>query len=697
MYKEEIIKSLNNNIKKKGIKIAIDEKMMNVLAMDVSRIADKKITIIINELKKDFKLKIDDIQKEKIRKYLLGYPIELDFSIENYELEKNDEEISKAYSFLKEGFRRNENIMVESLISRIKKFFFDKSDTTKEYMEYIKKNQKNKNQLIIIEIDKNRNYTSDNIAEIIKLKYNSLSNFHYAILIFKNNDKLVNWEQISEISIFMEYFKKEKNFKLFEKKNKRNRINELTQFLKRNSHIEYTDTLGKTIEKFYDSVRYGFQFEDLLISDDGEIQVLIMQKVELDERPKKCPVCLKEEVRGNSYPKLLYKSFECQNPRCSARSKIGRGKRYDFYGAKRQIMLQRNSELDKINDEIYFNLRRDVFEKKFFSIEQLILLYSWHGDSIEIINSTFNKQSYMGRKIINEEILKFENRKIIEKLSIFELFRKINKSVCFKKEYKVLDKFEYKNSYIYNGSSTDLLPFIDKISKVLNYSGAITSPPYYNARDYSKWDNLFCYLIDMMINAKAVSKKLKKEGIYIYNIGDVVDQDNIYIKSNMSRRRQMLGFFSIFIFKIVGYKAIGNIIWDKGEVQSKRNSTANHISGYIKPINAYEHCIVFSKDKDRLIIPTEIKKIESVKKINSKGENILGHTAPYPLELAKLIINFVKKDDYIIDPFLGSGSTVIAMKEEGYNSIGFELNEKYFLLSQKRIMEYFENQKIRLF
>ena len=159
----------------------------------------------------------------------------------------------------------------------------------------------------------------------------------------------------------------------------------------------------------------------------------------------------------------------------------------------------------------------------------------------------------------------------------------------------------------------------------------------------------------------------------------------------------MLGFFSIFIFKIVGYKAIGNIIWDKGEVQSKRNSTANHISGYIKPINAYEHCIVFSKDKDRLIIPTEIKKIESVKKINSKGENILGHTAPYPLELAKLIINFVKKDDYIIDPFLGSGSTVIAMKEEGYNSIGFELNEKYFLLSQKRIMEYFENQKIRLF
>ena len=37
------------------------------------------------------------------------------------------------------------------------------------------------------------------------------------------------------------------------------------------------------------------------------------------------------------------------------------------------------------------------------------------------------------------------------------------------------------------------------------------------------------------------------------------------------------------------------------------------------------------------------------------------------------------------------------MEEEKYNSIGFELNEKYFLLSQKRITEYFENQNIRLF
>ncbi len=75
-----------------------------------------------------------------------------------------------------------------------------------------------------------------------------------------------------------------------------------------------------------------------------------MQKVELDEKPKQCPSCMMENTRGNSYPRVLYKSFECQNPSCPSRSKIGRGKRYDFYGSKRQIMLERGDEYDFIDE-----------------------------------------------------------------------------------------------------------------------------------------------------------------------------------------------------------------------------------------------------------------------------------------------------------------------------------------------------------
>src|SRR5699024_11916740 len=92
---------------------------------------------------------------------------------------------------------------------------------------------------------------------------------------------------------------------------------------------------------------------------------------------------------------------------------------------------------------------------------------------------------------------------------------------------------------IINGDSTNITPYISKYLNDEELSAAVTSPPYFNAREYSQWDNLLCYLIDMMLNAKAVLSSLNSTGTYIYNIGDVVGKDNIFIHSNMSKRRQM--------------------------------------------------------------------------------------------------------------------------------------------------------------
>ena len=122
---------------------------------------------------------------------------------------------------------------------------------------------------------------------------------------------------------------------------------------------------------------------------------------------------------------------------------------------------------------------------------------------------------------------------------------------------------------------------------------AITSPPYYNAREYSQWGNLILYLIDMMINSYSVYCSLADNSYYLYNIGDIVSEDNIYVNSNMSKHRIQLGFLSCLFFEMVGFKLDGNIIWDKGEVQSKSNSTINLYSGYVKPVNCYEHMFVF--------------------------------------------------------------------------------------------------------
>ncbi|HFI0468583.1 TPA: site-specific DNA-methyltransferase, partial [Streptococcus suis] len=444
-------------------------------------------------------------------------------------------------------------------------------------------------------------------------------------------------------------------------------------------------------ETFYEGVSYGFQFEDIFITNDGRQKVLVMQKVELDETPKLCPSCLTEQHRGNSYPRMLYKSFECQNPACPSRSKIGRGKRFDLFGAKRQMMLERNSENDRIKDDLYSAYRRDIIDKEHCNLESFVSLYSWDGDSILGINVDGRiGEVYRNRTInyvsLSDELASLKRAEVIrfEELPIVKLFKTLSSRIVFP-DTVCLKKQNYDGNWFIHGNSSRLMQALDD-EKLGIIGSAITSPPYYNAREYSQWPNMICYFIDMMINATSAYKALKKEAVYIYNIGDIVGQDNIYIHSNMSKRRQMLGFYSVMLFNLVGFNINTNIIWDKGEVQSKRNSSSNHISGYIKPVNAYEHDLVFVKG-DAVLHSTEVKRIETVKKINSKGQNVLGHTAPYPIEIAELILPYSRQGELIMDPYLGSGTTLIAAFKNGYNGIGIEMNDTYYDLAINRYLQ----------
>ena len=149
----------------------------------------------------------------------------------------------------------------------------------------------------------------------------------------------------------------------------------------------------------------------------------------------------------------------------------------------------------------------------------------------------------------------------------------------------------------------------------------------------------------------------------------------------------MLGFYSVLIFEKIGFNFIDNIIWDKGEVQSKRNSTENLFPGYIKPINCYEHILIFGKNKNSININNHLLKLDAVIKINSKGENKLGHTAPYPEGLVETIFNHIDKTGYLLDPFLGSGTTVISGGKKDIKTVGVELNDTYYDLALNRISD----------
>jgi DNA modification methylase len=276
----------------------------------------------------------------------------------------------------------------------------------------------------------------------------------------------------------------------------------------------------------------------------------------------------------------------------------------------------------------------------------------------------------------------------------------------------------------------------------------VTSPPYYNAREYSQWENLNEYLLDMKDIITECYRVLDNHRVFVFNVGDIFDNDGLVTKSVWGKRRIPLGAYFIKLFEEVGFTFVDDFIWDKGEVQTQRHKHTNKpFPFYQYPINCYEHIIVFHKhrlDKTRYPCPicgslkvndnsqseigiqswecdnehcflrsksnrgkrfslktnitqrhqTEECKIPEnlikkwrrdivsfppVIKINSKGENILGHTAPFPKEIPEMAVLFYSyPGEIVLDPFAGSFTTAIVAAKHGRIGVGIELNKDLF-------------------
>ena len=64
------------------------------------------------------------------------------------------------------------------------------------------------------------------------------------------------------------------------------------------------------------------------------------------------------------------------------------------------------------------------------------------------------------------------------------------------------------------------------------------------------------------------------------------------------------------------------------------------------------------------------------------------HPATFPISLAKKVINlFTHEGELVLDPFVGSGTTLVAANDLNRNAIGFDLQKPYIDLCEKRISE----------
>ena len=156
------------------------------------------------------------------------------------------------------------------------------------------------------------------------------------------------------------------------------------------------------------------------------------------------------------------------------------------------------------------------------------------------------------------------------------------------------------NHYLIKGDSAKVLKKVSDNSIHL----AVTSPPYFNAREYSQWETLDSYLQDMKVIFKEVFRVLDNHRVFVLNVGDV--QCKLGTQP-WTLRRVPLGALFTTICQEMGFEFVDDYIWDKGEPQSYR-----HMNGVTKypfyhyPINSYEHILIFHKhilDKTRLPCP----------------------------------------------------------------------------------------------
>ncbi len=220
----------------------------------------------------------------------------------------------------------------------------------------------------------------------------------------------------------------------------------------------------------------------------------------------------------------------------------------------------------------------------------------------------------------------------------------------------------------------------------------ITSPPYFNQREYSFWESYKSFLLDMekvILNIKAV---VTEPFAVCWNTGDSVT-DRLDIPADESA-----------LFTKAGFLYRDKLAWIKaGAVLSiPRNG---HIgNGRYFPALAWEPVIVFTGEKHPEFELTDIdevnaffKNVWEINQVVGSEQKKIGHTALFPLELARrCFLAYSKKGTICFEPFCGGGTTLIAAEKTGRVCFGMELDPGYCDVIVSRYVNLTGNNKVVL-
>lgn len=220
----------------------------------------------------------------------------------------------------------------------------------------------------------------------------------------------------------------------------------------------------------------------------------------------------------------------------------------------------------------------------------------------------------------------------------------------------------------------------------------VTSPPYNVGKEYDENLTLNEYREFLKRVWTEVKRVLVPGGRACINI------------ANLGRKPYIpLHAFLIEDMLDLGFLMRGEIIWNKASSGSPSTAWGTWLSAK-NPIlrDIHEYILVFSKSsfsRDRIenkksTISKEefLEFTKSVWTFSAEPATKVGHPAPFPVELPyRLIQLYTFEEEVILDPFMGSGQTAIAAIKTHRHYIGYETNQEYIELAQRRIKDFILN------
>ncbi|MXX80462.1 MAG: site-specific DNA-methyltransferase, partial [Chloroflexi bacterium] len=226
-----------------------------------------------------------------------------------------------------------------------------------------------------------------------------------------------------------------------------------------------------------------------------------------------------------------------------------------------------------------------------------------------------------------------------------------------------------------------------------------TSPPYYNARDYSTYPSYEFYL-DFLSDVFRQVHRVTADGRFL-----VVNTSPVIVP-RAGRQHESHRFAIPFDLHPrlteMGWKFIDDIVWKKpdGAAKPRNSGFAVHRQPLTYKANAVtEYVMVYRKQSHRLIdwnlrqYPTEIRDVSRVPdgyestnvwEIDPTHDRV--HSAVFPESLCERVIRYYSMvGDLVLDPFAGSGTLGAAAHKLKRDFLLLEINEQYVKRIQQRL------------